>query len=171
LKALEHGRVGEVIHHLETLATEQQERAPAIAEVVRKTANYFRQRHSQVEYPGFVAAGYQIGSGLAESACKRFGTDRMKGAGMRWTVTGAESRSNITGVCASVSAGQKSVSIAAKQPEELAEANAFTPRVHASSTAYSHITSMAYWKMPLGGLFLLALAKRALWQTMMAGAG
>ena len=32
----------------------------------------------------------QIGSGLAESACKRFGTDRMKGAGMRWTVAGAQ---------------------------------------------------------------------------------
>jgi hypothetical protein len=37
-----------------------------------------------------VAAGYHIGSGLAESACKRFGTDRMKGAGMRWTVPGAQ---------------------------------------------------------------------------------
>jgi hypothetical protein len=42
-----------------------------------------------MDYPRFVAAGYQIGSGLAESACKRFGTDRMKGAGMRWTVPGA----------------------------------------------------------------------------------
>ena len=32
----------------------------------------------------------QLGSGLAESACKRFGTDRMKGAGMRWSVAGAQ---------------------------------------------------------------------------------
>ena len=37
-----------------------------------------------------LAHGYQVGSGLAESACKRFGTDRMKGAGMRWTVPGAQ---------------------------------------------------------------------------------
>ena len=34
--------------------------------------------------------GYQVGSGLAESACKRFGTDRMKGTGMRWSLPGAQ---------------------------------------------------------------------------------
>jgi hypothetical protein len=31
-----------------------------------------------------------MGSGLAESACKRFGTDRIKGAGMCWTIPGAQ---------------------------------------------------------------------------------
>jgi hypothetical protein len=58
--------------------------------VARQAAAYFAQRRAQVAYPQFVAAGYQIGSGLAESTCKRFGTDRMKGAGMRWTVPGAQ---------------------------------------------------------------------------------
>jgi hypothetical protein len=43
-----------------------------------------------MNYPGFVVEGKHIGSGLAESACKRFGTDRMKGTGMRWTVAGAQ---------------------------------------------------------------------------------
>ena len=56
----------------------------------RKTAAFFTDRAAQVAYPTFLAQGYQIGSGLAESACKRFGTDRMKGAGMRWTVPGAQ---------------------------------------------------------------------------------
>jgi hypothetical protein len=83
LLALERGLVGEVVNHLEAKALEWEARAPQAAEAARKAANYFRQRREQVAYPHFVAVGYQIGSGLAESACKRFGTDRMKGAGMR----------------------------------------------------------------------------------------
>jgi len=90
LTALERGAVGEVMNCLEALAAEREQGAPAVAEVARKAGAYFRQRQAQVDYPRFVAAGYQIGSGLAESACKRFGTDRMKGAGMRWTVPGAQ---------------------------------------------------------------------------------
>lgn len=90
LLALERGMVDEVVGHLESLATEREERTPPAAEPARKAINYFRHRREQVDYPHFVAAGYQIGSGLAESACKRFGTDRMKGAGMRWTMWGAQ---------------------------------------------------------------------------------
>jgi hypothetical protein len=90
LLALERGAVEEVVGHLEALAAEREEQAPHVAEAARKAENYFRQRRPQIDYPRFVAAGYQIGSGLAESACKRFGTDRMKGAGMRWTVQGAQ---------------------------------------------------------------------------------
>ncbi len=90
LTALERGAVETVVNGLEALAEEREQGAPAVAQVARKAGAYFRQRRAQVDYPRFVAAGYQIGSGLAESACKRFGTDRMKGAGMRWTVPGAQ---------------------------------------------------------------------------------
>ena len=75
---------------LEALAQEREQDTRTVAQVARKAGAYFRQRRAQVDYPRFVAAGYQIGSGLAESACKRFGTDRMKGAGMCWTVPGAQ---------------------------------------------------------------------------------
>jgi hypothetical protein len=90
LTALERGAVEEVVAGLAALAQERESDTPAVAQVARKAGAYFRQRRAQVDYPRFVAAGYQIGSGLAESACKRFGTDRMKGAGMRWTVPGAQ---------------------------------------------------------------------------------
>ena len=90
LTALERGAVEEVVDGLAALAQERESDTPAVAQVARKAGAYFRQRRAQVDYPRFVAAGYQIGSGLAESACKRFGTDRMKGAGMRWTVPGAQ---------------------------------------------------------------------------------
>jgi len=90
LTALERGQVATVLAALEMLAQEREQTTPVVAELARKTAAYFARRGEQVDYPSFVAAGKQIGSGLAESACKRFGTDRMKGAGMRWTVQGAQ---------------------------------------------------------------------------------
>jgi hypothetical protein len=90
LRALERGAVLQVVAALDALASGQEATAPPAAALARKTAAYFAQRAAQVAYPRFVAQGYQIGSGLAESACKRFGTERMKGAGMRWTVPGAQ---------------------------------------------------------------------------------
>ena len=90
LRALERGQLPQLCQDLATVAAEQEAGAPQVAALARKTAAYFTRRAAQIAYPTFVAAGYQIGSGLAESACKRFGTDRMKGAGMRWTVAGAQ---------------------------------------------------------------------------------
>jgi len=49
------------------------------AEVAR-TAEYFRERRVQMESPAFRKAGYPIGSGTVESACK--------GRGQRWKATG-----------------------------------------------------------------------------------
>jgi hypothetical protein len=90
LRALERGDLRALCQSLEAVAAAHELTAPTVATLARKTQTYFTQRAAQVAYPRFVAAGYQIGSGLAESACKRFGTDRMKGAGMRWTVAGAQ---------------------------------------------------------------------------------
>src|SRR5262245_39679442 len=75
VSALERGQVATVLAALETLAQEREQTTPVVAELARKTIAYFARRVEQVDYPGFVAAGKQIGSGLAESACKRFGTD------------------------------------------------------------------------------------------------
>jgi hypothetical protein len=90
LLALERGQVALVTQTLETLAAAHALQTPEGAEKARKAAEYFASRAAQLDYPTFLAQGYQVGSGLAESACKRFGTDRMKGAGMRWTVPGAQ---------------------------------------------------------------------------------
>jgi hypothetical protein len=86
LRLLERGQVEQLCAHLTALATAHAD----VAAEVSTTAAFFTDRAAQVAYPTFLAQGYQIGSGLAESACKRFGTDRMKGAGMRWTVPGAQ---------------------------------------------------------------------------------
>lgn len=39
-------------------------------EGIGRTAGYFRERAEQMAYPAFRAAGYPIGSGTVESACK-----------------------------------------------------------------------------------------------------
>lgn len=90
LRALERGQVGLLLQQVEALAQEHAGRTPDGADAARKAATYFADRAAQLDYPTFLARGYQVGSGLAESACKRFGTDRMKGAGMRWSVPGAQ---------------------------------------------------------------------------------
>jgi len=50
---------------------------------------YLTKRASHCEYPRYLAAGYQIGSGPTEAMCKVL-TYRLKGPGMRWDKEGAE---------------------------------------------------------------------------------
>ena len=54
----------------------------------RKCIHYvFRNRH-RMRYPQFRARGLCVSSGVVEAGCKQLG-DRLKRAGMRWTVAGA----------------------------------------------------------------------------------
>ena len=43
-----------------------------------------------LKYDEYLAAGYPIGSGVAEGACRHLVKDRLKQTGMRWTVAGAQ---------------------------------------------------------------------------------
>ena len=43
-----------------------------------------------MRYDEYLAAGYPIGSGVAEGACRHLVKDRMEQTGMRWTVAGAQ---------------------------------------------------------------------------------
>jgi hypothetical protein len=45
---------------------------------------YLRKREGQMPYPAYQAAGWPLGSGIAESANKLVVEDRLKGSGMRW---------------------------------------------------------------------------------------
>ena len=56
------------------------------AEVV----TYFANQVSRMDYPAYVAKGWQIGSGPVESACKTVVGQRLKGGGMRWGADGAD---------------------------------------------------------------------------------
>jgi hypothetical protein len=50
---------------------------------------YFSNNVHRMAYPDYQAQGWQIGSGVVESACKTVVGQRLKGAGMRWGEDGA----------------------------------------------------------------------------------
>lgn len=58
-------------------------------ETYRVELGYFRNHEHKMDYPRYIANGWQIGSGPVESACKRVVTQRLKGAGMRWSEHGS----------------------------------------------------------------------------------
>jgi hypothetical protein len=80
-QALWDGQVEHVISACEALA-------PSCLEA-QKAANYFYTHAERMRYDRFRAAGYMIGSGTVESACKQIVSHRLKLAGAQWTVTGA----------------------------------------------------------------------------------
>jgi hypothetical protein len=80
-QALWEGRVEQVINACRALASSCPE--------AHKAANYFYTNAERMRYDRFRAAGYMIGSGSVESACKQIVTHRLKLAGAQWIVEGA----------------------------------------------------------------------------------
>lgn len=58
-------------------------------ETHRCELQYFRNHEHKMDYPRYLANGWQIGSGPIESGCKRVVSQRLKGAGMRWRERGS----------------------------------------------------------------------------------
>lgn len=51
---------------------------------------YLENNRAHMKYDEYLAAGYPIGSGVIEGACRHVVKDRMELSGMRWTVEGAQ---------------------------------------------------------------------------------
>jgi hypothetical protein len=89
LRDLLQGRVGYVIGGLrrrlkaEKLTSQRRK-------VVRSALEYLGNNKAHMRYDEYLAAGYPIGSGVAEGACRHLVKDRMEQTGMRWTVEGAQ---------------------------------------------------------------------------------
>lgn len=79
-------RVAEVIADIEGWQTNTKE----AEEVRRKELGYFTTHAHRMLYKTYREAGYHIGSGVMESSCRWVVQQRMKGAGMRWSESGAE---------------------------------------------------------------------------------
>lgn len=60
------------------------------AKTVRENIAYFENNKQYMKYDEYLAAGYPIGTGVAEGACHHFVKDRMELAGMRWEIEGAQ---------------------------------------------------------------------------------
>jgi len=61
-----------------------------VKELHRQQVQYFRNHEHKMDYPRYLANGWQIGSGPVESACKTVVGNRLKGGGMRWGDAGAK---------------------------------------------------------------------------------
>jgi hypothetical protein len=66
-----------------------QRQSQALREQRDRVEGYFENNLQRMEYPEYQAEGWQIGSGVVESACKTVVGQRLKGAGMRWGEAGA----------------------------------------------------------------------------------
>jgi hypothetical protein len=89
LRGLLEGRVGRVIGGLRQRSTKHH-----LSGSRRKTLDsvitYLENNREQMRYDVYLKAGYPIGSGVAEGACRHLVKDRMEQTGMRWTVSGAQ---------------------------------------------------------------------------------
>jgi len=65
-------------------------RSEAAIEVHRQVTRYVRNHQARMDYPSYVASGWQIGSGHIEAACKSVVNERLKRSGMRWGEGGAD---------------------------------------------------------------------------------
>jgi Uncharacterised protein family (UPF0236) len=63
---------------------------PLASESVEVALGYFSHHASRMDYASYLKRGLHIGSGLAESSCKRLVTARLKGSGMHWSEKGAQ---------------------------------------------------------------------------------
>jgi hypothetical protein len=78
------GQVQKVISLCDVLLNHPQAR-----EAAQKALTYFTNNQHRMDYACFREAGYMIGSGIVESACKQIVSQRLKRPGARWTETGA----------------------------------------------------------------------------------
>jgi len=89
LQLLLEGKVAQVIAGLRRrLQTHglSKEKKRTVQNVIR----YFKNNREHMRYDEYMAAGYPIGSGVVEGACRHVVKDRLEQSGMRWTVAGAQ---------------------------------------------------------------------------------
>jgi hypothetical protein len=89
LTRLLRGEVGYVIGGLRQMATKRRLSASPRRQLTQ-VIGYLESNRRLMRYDEYLAAGYPIGSGVAEGACRHLVKDRMELTGMRWRVPGAQ---------------------------------------------------------------------------------
>jgi hypothetical protein len=89
LRKLLEGKVNRVIGGIRQMATKRGLPQPKW-DKVEDCLTYFAARSDYMKYDEYLAAGYPIGSGVVEGACRHLVKDRMEQAGMRWRIAGAQ---------------------------------------------------------------------------------
>src|SRR3954464_2552344 len=89
LKRLLEGRVDAVIRGMRYQATQRGLKGQK-RKTVQDAAEYLAGNRDRMKYDEYLAAGYPIGSGVVEGACRHLVKDRMERTGMRWLPSGAQ---------------------------------------------------------------------------------
>ena len=89
LRKLLEGQVNRAIGGIRQMATKRELSKSKCAKVEDYLA-YFAVRCEYMKYDEYLAAGYPIGSGVVEGACRHLVKDRMEQTGMRWRIAGAQ---------------------------------------------------------------------------------
>jgi hypothetical protein len=89
LRLLLEGKVGSVIRSFRQLLSTRRLKGEKRKRLLA-TITYYENNQQHMHYDEYLAAGFPIGSGVAEGACRHLVKDRMEGAGMRWSIEGAQ---------------------------------------------------------------------------------
>ena len=100
LRRVLQGDVGRVIGGLKQMATKRNLRGAKLKQL-RSALGYLHNNRRFMRYDEYLAAGYPIGSGVAEGACGHLVKDRMERTGMRWQVPSAQAMLDLRGIHAS----------------------------------------------------------------------
>jgi len=68
----------------------RQDMTAAAQEAYDTALTYFRNQRHRMDYPSYLAKGWQIGTGAVESACKTVVNQRLNMGGMRWGEEGSD---------------------------------------------------------------------------------
>ena len=94
LRMLLEGKVGDVVGGLRQMMTKRDLKG-ARRKTIGEVAGYFERNRVRMKYDEYLAAGYPIGSGVVEGACRHLVKDRLERAGMRWHPDGAQAMLNL----------------------------------------------------------------------------
>ena len=89
LRMLLEGKVGYVVGGLRQMLTKRDLKGKK-RKTLQTVIGYFHRNRERMKYDEYLAAGYPIGSGAVEGACRHLVKDRMERTGMRWQPAGAQ---------------------------------------------------------------------------------
>lgn len=89
LRMLLEGNVGSVRGVFQRFLN-QQKLTPTKRANLQEVITYLKTNRDRMRYDEYLAAGYPVGSGVIEGACKHIIGDRFCGSGMRWEIEGAQ---------------------------------------------------------------------------------
>lgn len=97
LERILEGHVGRVIGGLKQMAAKQGLKGSRLRQL-QSAIGYLENNQRFMRYDEYLAAGYPIGSGVAEGCCRYVVKDRMERTGMRWRTTNAQSMLDVRAV-------------------------------------------------------------------------